>query len=474
MGRIKALDISGSSIVLDLKEIELLRSKMSGSILLRDDKKYHESREIWNIMIDREPAIISQCQTTNDIIMNVKFARENNLLLSIKGGGHNVAGNSVCEGGMMLDLSPMKSVTLAKEKQTVRVESGCLLSDVDAETQKHGLAVSAGIVSHTGVAGLTLGGGFGWISRKYGLTVDNLLSAEVVTVDGELLQVSKNENSDLFWAICGGGGNFGIVSSFTYRCADIGTHVYSGMIIHDFNNAEEYLRFHREYVRTLPDEMTAWMIIRKAPALPFIPKEKHGKMIIAIPFVYLGKEDEGKKLIQPIRDIKKPIGEAIGQNNWSDWQSGFDELNAHGARNYWKSHHLKELPDDCITKIIHFAKEMPSDSCEIFMPHMEGLPSRVDVSETAFAHRYTPFVLNIHTRWDKKEDDQKCVNWARDFFKETKQYANGVYVNFLGEEGKERIKDAYPKGTWDRLVEVKRKYDPTNFFRMNQNIDPLN
>ncbi|RMD65734.1 FAD-binding oxidoreductase [Candidatus Parcubacteria bacterium] len=347
-----------------------------------------------------------------------------------------------------------------------------MLSEVDAATQEHGLAVSAGIVSHTGVAGLTLGGGFGWISRKHGFSVDNLLSAEVVTADGQLRTASPEENPDLFWGLRGGGGNFGVVTSFNFQCADIGTEVYSGLIVHRFEDAREYMQFHAEYVRSLPDEMTAWVVIRHAPPLPFLDESVHGKMVVIVAFVYLGPPQKGEKLIQPIRDFGQPHAAAAGMHPWTAWQSGFDGLNAHGARNYWKSHHLNDLSSACIDKILEYAANLPTEQCEVFIPHMEGAPSRVPENETAYSFRKAPFLLNIHTRWENPEDDERCISWARKFFEETRPFARGVYVNFLGDEGKQRVREAYTPEVWERLVQLKNKYDPDNLFRMNQNIQP--
>ncbi len=454
------------------QEIENLRGNFRGKILLPEDHGYDTARQIWNGMFDRKPSIIARCVGTSDVIHAVNFARNQNLLVAVKGGGHNSAGTAVCDGGIMIDLSLMRRVTVDKQARTARVDGGALLGDVDYETQLHGLAVSAGIVSHTGVGGLTLGGGFGWISRKYGLSVDNLISAEVVTADGSLVTASAVENPDLFWGIRGGGGNFGIVTSLEFRCADIGTEIYSGLIVKRFEDAREYIRFHREYVRTLPDEMTVWMVIRHAPPLPFLPSEVHGKMMVAVPFVWLGDQARGEELINPIREITESLGEGIGMNPWVGWQSGFDGLVGHGARNYWKSHHLKGLSDECIEEIIRFANQLPSDECEVFIPHMEGAPSRIAKDETAFSHRNTPFVLNIHTRWQDASDDEKCIAWSKDFHSATNGFAQGVYVNFLSEEGETRVKDAYTREVWDRLVEVKNKYDPNNLFRVNQNIKP--
>lgn len=453
-------------------EIEKLKSGFWGDILLSGDKGYEDSRKIWNGMFDRKPAIITRCKGTDDVIKAVNFARENSLLTAVKGGGHNSAGNAVCDDGIMIDLSLMRSVVVDESKKTVKVDGGCLLSDVDHETQQHGLAVSAGIISHTGVGGLTLGGGFGWISRKHGLSIDNLISADVVTADGKLVTANADTHPDLYWGIRGGGGNFGIVTSFEFKCAEIGTEVYSGLIIKKFADAKKYIQFHGEYVRKLPDEMTVWMVVRHAPPLPFLPKEVHGKLIVVIPFVWLGDPAKGKELINPIREITESQGEAIGLNPWVAWQSGFDGLAAHGARNYWKSHYLKNLSNDSIDIILDFAGKMPSEECEVFIPHMEGEPSRVAENATAFAHRKTPFVLNIHTRWHSKSEDEKCLAWARDFHRSMEPFAQGVYVNFLSNEGEDRVKDAYTNDTWERLTQIKRKYDAQNLFRMNQNIKP--
>jgi FAD/FMN-containing dehydrogenase len=457
---------------IDKSKLEEFKSDFRGSVLSTEDHAYEQARKIWNGMFDKRPAIIARCIGTSDVIKAVKFARANDLEISVKGGGHNSAGTAVCDGGLMIDLSLMRRVTVNPDRQTARVDGGCLLGDVDAETQLYGLAVSAGIVSHTGVGGLALGGGFGWISRKYGLSVDNFLSAEVVTAGGQLVTASENENSDLFWGIRGGGGNFGIVTSFEFKCADIGQEVYSGLIVKDFDDAKSYMQFHRDYVRTLPDEMTVWLVIRHAPPLPFLPPEVHGKKVVIVPFVWLGEPEEGEKLIKPIRDATKSLGEGFGMHPWAVWQSGFDGLVSHGARNYWKSHHLKNLGDPCLDQVIEFAGKLPSEECEVFIPHMEGVPSRTNGNRTAFAHRTTPFVLNIHTRWQKPEDDEKCLKWARDFHERTQEFASGVYVNFLSQEGEDRIKEAYTEKVWNQLVAVKNKWDPENRFHMNQNIKP--
>ena len=322
------------------------------------------------------------------------------------------------------------------------------------------------------MGGLTLGGGFGWISRKYGLTVDNLLSVEMVTADGDIVRASSTENPDLFWAVRGGGGNFGIVTTFEFRAANIGTEVYTGPIVKRFEDLKSYVQFHREFVKTMPDEMTIWMVVRHAPPLPFIKEEYHGELVVLIPFVWLGDPEEGEKLVQPIRDHGETVGDGSGMKPWSGWQAAFDGLVDHGARNYWKSHHLTDLSDGCIDVIQTFAERMPGEECEVFIPHMEGAPARIEPEATAFPHRNTPFVLNLHTRWRDAEDDKQAIAWAKEFHDATRPYSQGVYVNFLSEEGAERVREAYTDRVWAKLVEAKKRWDPENIFRMNQNIAP--
>ena len=448
------------------------RNLVEGAVILPGEPGYDEARAIWNGMFDKRPAIIVRCLQSNDVSQSVRYAREHQLLIAVKGGGHNSAGNAVCDDGMMIDLSLMQQVDVDPASGTAKAGGGCLLGAVDEATQKHGLAVSAGIISHTGVGGLTLGGGFGWISRKYGLTIDNLLSVEMVTANGEIVTASNTENPDLFWAVRGGGGNFGIVTNFDFRAASIGTEVYTGPVVKRFDDLKSYMRFYREFVRSMPDEMTIWTVVRHAPPLPFIPEEYHGKLVILIPFVWLGDPVEGEKLIQPIRDHGETVGDGSGVKPWTGWQAAFDGLVGHGARNYWKSHHLTDLADGCIDQIQTFAEKMPSEECEVFIPHMEGAPSRVDPEATAFPHRNTPFLLNLHTRWQEAVDDDRAIAWAKDFHDATRPYSQGVYVNFLSEEGAERVKEAYTEKVWARLVEAKKRWDPENIFRMNQNIAP--
>lgn len=452
--------------------LSALRKSFKGELLEPGDPSYDEARTIWNGMIDRHPALIARCKSADDVVSAVTFARDNELLLAVKGGGHNVAGNAVCDGGVMIDLSLMNRVHVDAEKRTARVEGGCLLQDMDRETQAFGLATPGGIISTTGVAGLTLGGGFGWLSRKYGLSIDNLLETEVVTADGRVLRASESETPDLFWGLRGDGGNFGVVTSFTFKLHEVGPELYSGLIVQPFEAAKNYLRSYREFVAAAPDELTAWIVIRRAPPLPFLPEDVHGQLVVVVPFIYLGDPDEGEGLVAPLRTFGKSHGEHVGMNPYTVWQSGFDALNEPGARNYWKSHYLKDLSDGAIDAILDFAGRLPSPHCEVFIPHLQGATSRVPEAATAYAHRAAPFAINIHTRWYEPEDDARCTAWVRDFFERTEPFAEGVYVNFLSDEGAERVRDAYPPETWERLVALKNRYDPGNLFRMNQNVRP--
>jgi len=452
--------------------IDTWKERFRGELIQPGDPPYNEARSIWNGMIDRRPAVIARCVGTHDVVQAILMAREHGAPVAVKGGGHNVAGNAVCDGGVVIDLSPMRWVHVDAKRKTARVGAGCLFGDLDHETQRYKLAVPGGIVSHTGVSGLTLGGGFGWISRKHGLSIDNLISADVVLADGTAVTASAGENPDLFWAIRGGGGNFGVVTSFLFKCARVGPEVFSGIIVHPVDSASEYLRFHRDYLATLGDETTVWAVIRHAPPLPFLPSNVHGRLVVVVPFVHLGSQASGKRVVKELQWKGTAHGEHVGMTPWVQWQSAFDALNAHGARNYWKSHHLTDLKDDCIDVILEHVQRFPTPSGEVFLPQMGGAPSRVPANATAYAFRSPKYIMNLHSRWADASDDAKCFTWARELWGETKPFAHGVYVNFISDEGEERVHDAYPKDVWEKLVKLKTKYDPTNFFRMNQNIRP--
>ncbi|QYJ77522.1 FAD-binding oxidoreductase [Shewanella acanthi] len=453
--------------------IEHFKTHFGGDVLLATDPNYDEIRQIWNAMIDRKPAVIARCKSCEDVVKAVNFARENQLLVAVRGGGHNIAGNAVCNDGMMIDLSLLHQIKVNPETKIALVEPGCTLADVDDATQKHGLAVPVGINSTTGIAGLTLGGGFGWISRKYGMTIDSLVSATVVTADGQVLKASDTENADLFWGLRGGGGNFGIVTEFEFQLHTVGPDVLSGLIVFPFTQAKSIITQLAAFTASAPADLSVWMVTRKAPPLPFLPEDVHGKEIVALALCYLGEPSEGEKLIAPLRKFGTPYGEHVGVQPFSLWQQAFDPLLTPGARNYWKSHNFTVLTEGAIDAVIKYASTLPSNQCEIFIASIGCATATPDPEAMAYSCRDAKYVLNVHGRWESAEEDNHCIQWARNFFNDTKPFASGgAYVNFLTQDETERTESAYGP-TYQRLQEIKTKYDPNNFFRMNQNIKPL-
>ena len=453
-------------------EISDFKAHFHGDVLISDDAGYDERRQIWNAMIDRKPRLIARCATASDIVQAVEFARDHNLIVSIRGGGHNIAGNAVCNDGLMIDLSPMKGVHVDPGTRRATVEPGCTLADFDAAAQAHGLATPLGINSTTGVAGLTLGGGFGWLSRKYGMTVDNLLSAEVILADGTQVHASETENKDLFWGLRGGGGNFGIVTSFEFQLHPVGPNVLAGLIVFPFDQAKSVITQFARFTETMPDDLSVWLVTRKAPPLPFLAPEVHGKEIVVLALLYAGDPAEGERLIAPLRGFGTAHGEQVGVIPYTAWQQAFDPLLTPGARNYWKSHNFTELNDSAIDTIVEFASKLPSPQCEIFIATIGGQTARVAPEATAYSSRDACYVLNVHGRWDNPADDERGIAWARAFFAKSKPFASsGAYINFLTQDETDRTAFAYGP-TYQRLVDLKKRYDPTNFFRMNQNIQP--
>ena len=452
--------------------IDGFKSTIRGEVLLPADTGYEDARRIWNAMIDRRPAVIVRCSGVADIMRAVAFARDRDLAVAVRGGGHNIAGTAVCDNGLMIDLSPMTAVRINPETRRAYVEPGALLSDFDHEAQAFGLATPLGINSTTGVAGLTLGGGFGWLSRQHGLTVDNLVAAEVITADGNRVWASADTHRELFWGIRGGGGNFGIVTLFEFQLHPVGPEVLTGLIVFPFDQAKALLTQYREYVETIPENLNMWAVLRQAPPLPFLPETVHGKAVVILPFFYTGEAEEGMRLIEPVRRFGQAHGEQIGLQPYTAWQQAFDPLLTPGARNYWKSHNFTALQDGALETVIDYAGKLPSPQCEIFIGLVGGQANRIPVDATAYAHRDAKFVLNVHSRWETPAEDNRCITWARDFFEAASPYATGgVYVNFLTQDESERIAAAYGPN-YDRLVQLKNQYDPSNLFRLNQNIQP--
>jgi FAD/FMN-containing dehydrogenase len=457
---------------LQASSVEEFKAQFQGEAVVPGGAGYDKFRQIWNAMIDRRPGLIARCKSPDDVVQAVKFASKHALLVSIRGGGHNIAGNAVCDDGLMIDLSLMKGVKVDAKARRATVEPGCTLADFDAAAQAHGLATPLGINSTTGVAGLTLGGGFGWLSRKHGMSVDNLLSADVVSADGRQLHASEKENADLFWGLRGGGGNFGIVTKFEFQLHPVGPNVLSGLIVFPFAQAKSVITQFARFTETMPDDLNVWMVTRKAPPLPFLPESVHGKEMVALALFYAGDPAKGEKLIAPLRGFGKAHGEHIGVQPYSAWQQAFDPLLTPGARNYWKSHNFLQLGDGAIDTIVEYAGKLPSPQCEIFIAAIGGRTASVAADAMAYSSRDAKYVLNVHGRWDSAAEDKRCISWAREFFAKSQPFASaGAYINFLTEDETDRIAFAYG-AAYKRLMTIKKKYDPSNLFRMNQNIKP--
>ena len=464
---------TGGRVTLAPDRFAGFRAQVRGVVCLPGEPGYEKSRTVWNAMIDRRPGLVVCASGAADVIEAVNLAREHGLVLAVRGGGHNIAGHAVCDHGLMLDLSAMKSVRVDPASRTARVEPGVTLGEFDREAQAFGLATPLGINSTTGVAGLTLGGGFGWLSRKHGLTIDNLISADLVTADGRLLHVSAREHPELFWAIRGGGGNFGVVTSFEFRLHPVGPQVLAGLIVHPFSAARALLPEYRRIVAEAPEELCCWVVLRKAPPLPFLPREVHGTEVMVLAMCYAGDLDLGLRAAAPLRALGQPIADVVSPHAFAAWQTAFDPLLTPGARNYWKSHDFSALTDEVVELLLDYAGRLPSPECEIFVGHLGGAVNRVPIEATAYPHRNVEFVLNVHTRWTDPAQDRTCVGWARAFFDATAPHATGgVYVNFMPGDEVDRIPSgAYGPG-YARLARAKAKYDPGNLFRLNQNIRP--
>ncbi|HEX6615273.1 MAG TPA: FAD-binding oxidoreductase [Gemmatimonadales bacterium] len=461
----------GSQAVLDTEPGDPLAA-LTGTLLTPDSPGYDEARTIWNAMIDRRPGLIVRCDTAADVAAAVRFARAHDLLVAVRGGGHNIAGNAVCDGGLVIDLSPMRQVRVDPAARTARVGPGATLGEMDRTTQGYGLATPLGVNSTTGVAGLTLGGGFGWLSRRLGLTIDNLLSAEVVTAHGEIVRASAEENPDLFWGIRGGGGNFGIVTSFEFQLHPVGPEVLSGMVVHPIAAARDVLRFYRDFLPTTPESYSCWFVMRLAPPLPFLPPEWHGRPILVLAMCWSGDLAEGERVAAPLRSFGAPLADVVAPHPYADWQTVLDPLLTPGFRNYWKSHDFRELSDGLIDVLLEYAERIPDPNCEIAYAQVGGAASRVPPDATAYAHRDAEFVMNVHGRWPDAARDQACIGWARELFAAAAPFATGgAYVNFMTQEEGDRVRAAYGSN-YERLVELKKKYDPANLFCMNQNIRP--
>jgi FAD/FMN-containing dehydrogenase len=454
--------------------LDPLRDAVRGPVIAPGDDGYDAARTIWNGAIDRRPACVVRCTGVADVVAAVRFARAHDLRVAVRSGGHGVGGHAICDDGLVIDLSPMKGIRVDPAARTARAEAGVLWGEFDRETQLHGLATVGGIVTHTGIAGLTLGGGIGWLTRKYGATVDNLLAVDLVTAEGELLTASADEHPDLFWGIRGGGGNFGVVTSFEYRLHPVGPIVLAGPIFHPLEDARDVLRFYREFVATAPDELTTIFNLRAAPPLPFLPEEVHGKPIVMVGACYSGAPEDGIEVVRPLKEFGTPIVDLLEPKLYTALQSMFDRAVPHGWHYYWKSVELPPLTDDAIDTLVEHAGALTSPRSYCIVFQLGGALARAREGETAFSQRHAAHNVNINAIWTEDDRDaDRHVAWARDFFAAMQPHAGErVYVNFLGDEGADRVRQAYGDRQYERLVELKRSYDPTNVFRLNQNIEP--
>ena len=460
--------------MIDQATVEEFRVSLGGELIQPKDEGYDDARTVWNAMIDKRPALIARCSGTADVIAAVNFAREHNLLLSVRGGGHNIAGTALCDDGLTIDLSNMKGLHVDLKTRTVRAQPGCNLGDLDRETQIFGLVVPAGIVTDTGIAGLTLGGGFGWLTRRYGYTCDNLLSVDVVTADGSFLTASEKENSDLFWGLRGGGGNFGIVTSFEYQAYPVGPQVTAGIVIHSMEKARAVVGFFREFSATAPEELCCLLTLRLAPAAPFLPPEVHGKPIVGIAVCHSGSLEDGERAVLPLKEFGDPLADTIAPKPFVVHQTLFDVAMAPGRHYYWKSHYLPEFLEAAGEVLMGHAAKISSPHSSILVFQLGGALARFGETDTPAGNRNAAYVLNVAASWEDPTHTDEQITWARGCWSDMQQFSTGgVNVNFLtGEEGDKRVRAAYGDANYKRLVEIKNKYDPHNMFRLNQNIPP--
>ncbi|MFW5943553.1 MAG: FAD-binding oxidoreductase, partial [Chloroflexota bacterium] len=415
--------IDGESTTLSDAIFDECREQVRGDVLRPGDDAYDEARAIWNGMIDKRPAAIVRCRNTADVVAAVNLAREHDLLVSVRGGGHNVAGHALCDDGLMIDLSQMKSVHVDPQAQTARAEPGATLGDLDVETQLFNLATPTGIVSETGLAGLTLGGGFGWLTRKYGFTADNLISAEVVTAGGRVLQASEDENADLFWGIRGGGGNFGVVTSFEYQLYPVGPTVLGGVLIHPMERAAELLRRYRDFAADAPRELGSLFVIRLAPPAPFLPQAVHGKAVCGLIVCYAGDLEEGKRVLRPLREFGEPLADKIGPKPYLAVQSMLDQGQTEGHQYYWKSEYLPELRDEAIDTVTTYGATMTSPQARVVVMQLGGAARDRDEMATATSHRNAEFVLAINNGWSDPAENKRQIQWTRDFWTAIRPFA---------------------------------------------------
>jgi FAD/FMN-containing dehydrogenase len=456
--------------------VQAFGARLQGRLVRPGDADYDQARRVWNGMIDRYPALIAQCAGVEDVVAAVNFAREHKLLVSLRGGGHNVAGHATNDGGLVIDLSPMKQIEVNVEARTARAQGGVTWGELDAATQVYGLATPGGVFSGTGIAGLTLGGGFGWLRNKYGLSADNLISADVVMADGRVVTASAHENADLLWGLRGGGGNFGVVTTFEYRLHPVGPEVYFVFTFHDGKGAKmkRALQLYRDFSATAPDEVSTVAACGVIPSEPSFPAELHGKPFTLLAGLYAGAVEDGKRALQPLLDFGAPLLDFSGVKPYVEAQQAFDADYPDGKRYYWKSLNLLRLDDAVIDRIVHHARLQPSAHNTTDLWHIGGAVRRGSPTTSAFHGRQAAFLLSPEANWHHAEDDTVNIAWLRDFIADMAEFSDGSrYLNFAGfqEEGDSLVRSAFGS-QYERLAALKAKYDPDNLFRLNQNVKP--
>jgi FAD/FMN-containing dehydrogenase len=470
----KVTTVDGTGADLPLDVINGWKARVRGPVLEPGHAGYEDSRTVWNSMIDRKPAIIARCLGTADVIECVRFAREHNLLLSIKGGGHNIAGLAVADGSLMLDMSLMRGVWVDQRRRIARAQAGCVLGDVDRETQLHGLAAVLGFVSLTGIAGLTLGGGIGYLTRRYGWTADNVVGMDLVTAEGELVRASNDENADLFWGLRGGGGNFGVVTGIDYMLHDVGPEMVGGAVAWPASEAPAVIELFRTLAEQAPPELTLVVLMRPAPAVPWLLKDRHGTPVVMMLACHTGTVADGENAVAPIKSFRKPIGDALTRRPYVQMQSLLDATQPKGRRYYWKSEYLPGIEPALCEQVIEHAARIPSPYSAVILFQMDGALNRLGQEHSAAGNRDARTLLNIAGSWERPEDDEPNIAWAREAWNDMKAFSTGgTYVNFLTEdEGPERIAAALG-GSLQRLSRIKAKWDPQNVFRTNRNVAPV-
>jgi len=454
-----------------MSTLDELRARVNGQTIVPGDAAYEEARKVYNGMIDRRPAVIVRCTDAADVMATVQFARDGGKDLSIRGGSHSVPGFGTNDGGVVIDLAPMKGVRVDPHTRTVRAEGGCTWGGFNHATYAFGMATTGGIIASTGIAGLTLGGGIGYLTRAFGLSCDNLISADVVTADGRFLVASKRQNEDLFWALQGGGGNFGVVTSFEYQLHPV-KDIVAGLFFFPLDRSRDVLEFYREYIQKAPEELGMFPAFQIAPPLPFIPAADHGKTFCILVCCWAGRPEDAEKIFAPIRKVGPIAAEMVSPMPYPTLNALFDPLLPAGLQHYWKAAFATDLTDGAIKAHLEFGPKVPVVNSTMHIYPINGAASRVASDATAFAYRDAKFATVIAGMWPDPADNEKNTKWVKDYYKALQPHSSsGGYVNFMAGDDQERIRDNY-KGNYDRLVTIKKKYDPGNLFHMNQNIKP--